>query len=140
MINIPQTVSIRVESMRITIEYCQRWNYKPRASRLEDELKQKFGADIRVELIAGSGGVFEVTVDGNLVFSKSQLGRFPDEGEIVKLLSAAWIVIYDNCKVPSTVVKKVGMRGGKKAVRIQLFDLSRQNAVKSLASLSLSIG
>jgi selT/selW/selH-like putative selenoprotein len=30
--------------------------------------------------------VFEVTVDGKLVFSKKSQGRFPDDGEVVRLL------------------------------------------------------
>jgi len=50
-------------------------------------LKRELGQDIQVELIAGSNGVFEIMADGNLIFSKRQLGRFPDDGEIVKLLS-----------------------------------------------------
>jgi len=33
-------------------------------------------------LIKGANGVFEVTVDGDLVFSKRSLGRFPNEGEV----------------------------------------------------------
>jgi selT/selW/selH-like putative selenoprotein len=40
------------------------------------------------ELIAGSGGVFEVIVDGKKVFSKKALGRFPAPGEIVGLIRA----------------------------------------------------
>ena len=43
-------------------------------------MKRDFGADVR--LIKGKDGVFEVTVDGVLVFSKRQLGRFPDAGEV----------------------------------------------------------
>jgi len=39
-----------------------------------------------VELISSSGGVFEVTVDGNLLFSKKALNRFPEEGEVAELL------------------------------------------------------
>jgi selenoprotein W-related protein len=35
-----------------------------------------------VELVKGVGGVFEITVDGRLVFSKKQLGRFPEDAEI----------------------------------------------------------
>jgi selenoprotein W-related protein len=35
-----------------------------------------------VELKKSSGGVFEITVDGKLVFSKKQLGRFPTDAEI----------------------------------------------------------
>ena len=35
------------------------------------------------ELVQGRGGVFEVVVDGVKVFSKKQLGRFPEDGEIL---------------------------------------------------------
>jgi selenoprotein W-related protein len=35
-----------------------------------------------VELVKGTSGVFEITVDGKLVFSKKQLGRFPEDSEI----------------------------------------------------------
>jgi selenoprotein W-related protein len=38
-------------------------------------------------LVEGSNGVFEVTVDGELVFSKKATHRFPDEGEVVRLIS-----------------------------------------------------
>ena len=48
------------------------------------ELKQAFGA--QAKLVEGSGGVFDVTVDGRLVYSKDKTGRFPDEGEVVALL------------------------------------------------------
>jgi selenoprotein W-related protein len=39
------------------------------------------GAD-EVELVKGTSGVFEITIDGKLVFSKKQLGRFPEDAEI----------------------------------------------------------
>jgi len=42
--------------------------------------------DAQVELLASSGGVFEVSVDGNLLFSKKALGRFPEEGEVASLI------------------------------------------------------
>jgi selT/selW/selH-like putative selenoprotein len=41
-----------------------------------------------VELIPGSGGVYIVCVDGKQIFSKKEVSRFPDEGEIVGLLHA----------------------------------------------------
>jgi selenoprotein W-related protein len=43
-----------------------------------------------VELLASSGGVFEVVADGKLVFSKKDLKRFPEEGEIVHLLGGQY--------------------------------------------------
>ena len=44
--------------------------------------------DVESELTAGSGGVFEITVDGKKVFSKKALGRFPEDGEILGLIRA----------------------------------------------------
>jgi selenoprotein W-related protein len=37
-----------------------------------------------VRLIESSGGVFEVVVDGNLVYSKKRTGEFPDEAQLVE--------------------------------------------------------
>lgn len=37
-------------------------------------------------LTAGGGGVFDVVVDGELVFSKRVSGRFPHDGETVALI------------------------------------------------------
>lgn len=34
----------------------------------------------------GGGGVFDVVVEGEMIFSKHDSGRFPDPGEIVSLL------------------------------------------------------
>ena len=49
------------------------------------ELKQEVpDADIR--LVPSSGGVFEVTVDGSLVFSKKALRRHAQPGEIMELI------------------------------------------------------
>tara|TARA_B100000131_G_scaffold165403_1_gene159947 strand:+ start:225 stop:359 length:135 start_codon:yes stop_codon:yes gene_type:complete len=37
-------------------------------------------------LIKGSGGVFEVSLNNSLIFSKKELGRFPNENEIENIL------------------------------------------------------
>jgi selenoprotein W-related protein len=42
--------------------------------------------DADIKLIDGSGGVFEVTVDGTLVFSKKALGRHAEPGEVIGLI------------------------------------------------------
>ena len=44
-------------------------------------LQDKYGAE--VELVPGVGGVFEITVDGELKFSKKQTGRFPTDEEVL---------------------------------------------------------
>ncbi len=40
----------------------------------------------KCELIGGGGGVFDVVVDGRLIYSKHQTGRFPEPGEIAGLI------------------------------------------------------
>jgi len=42
-----------------------------------------------VQLIESSGGVFEVTLDGTLIFSKKSLRRHAEAGEVVRLARAA---------------------------------------------------
>jgi len=49
---------------------------------LAAEIKKKY-KDANIVFIAGSGGVFEVTRDGKLIFSKKELGRFPETDEIL---------------------------------------------------------
>ena len=41
---------------------------------------------IEPELIRGTNGIFDVEVDGKLMFSKHKLGRFPEPGEVVRLI------------------------------------------------------
>ena len=49
-----------------------------------DALVAEFGAE--VELVKSRGGVFEVTDDDGLIFSKKALGRFPESGELEGLV------------------------------------------------------
>jgi selenoprotein W-related protein len=37
-------------------------------------------------LLPATGGVYELSLDGELIFSKKALGRFPEEGEVLDLL------------------------------------------------------
>ena len=41
-----------------------------------------------IHLVESSGGAFEVSVDGALVFSKLKLGRHAHEGEVLRLIKA----------------------------------------------------
>ena len=69
--------------MKATITYCVMWNYLPDAERVSDELKSK---GIKVNLIKGSNGVFDVDIDGKVVYSKHTTGRFPNQGELLMLI------------------------------------------------------
>ena len=39
-----------------------------------------------VEIVTGKGGIFDVHVDGDLVFEKSMLGRYPDPDDVLPLV------------------------------------------------------
>lgn len=49
------------------------------------ELRERY-PKATVRLIESSGGMFEVQVDGELVFSKKALGRHAEPGEVVRLI------------------------------------------------------
>ena len=68
----------------LIIEYCVIWNYLPRAASLAEKLKNKF--DIEIELKKSDGGRFEISLNGEYIFSKYKEFRFPEEGEIEKIL------------------------------------------------------
>jgi len=58
------------------------------ASGLAAELKEAFGVDS--ELVAGGGGIFDVEVDGELVYSKFQeKDQFPEPGEVERRIRAS---------------------------------------------------
>ena len=46
-------------------------------------LKDKYADKLEdVNLVPSSGGAFEVSLDGNLIYSKLKTGRFPEEKEV----------------------------------------------------------
>ena len=49
------------------------------------ELKDALG--VEAKLTKGSGGVFDVVVDGTLVYSKRETGRFPEPGEVLRAIN-----------------------------------------------------
>lgn len=73
--------------MVVTIEYCKSWNYLPKTVSLVDKLLSKFKNEVdELTIVPSSGGVFEVSFDGELIFSKKELDRFPDEDEVESVL------------------------------------------------------
>lgn len=49
-------------------------------------MKRDLGID--VALLVGDRGVFDVSVDGTVIFSKHSAGRFPDEAALVDAIRA----------------------------------------------------
>lgn len=75
------------ERARIAVRYCTGCRWLLRAAWIAQELLTTFEADLgEVALQPGQGGVFEVWLDGELLFSRQQAGRFPEAKEVKQLV------------------------------------------------------
>ena len=73
--------------MEIKLEFCVVWNYTPRAVGTIEDVLEVYGNKVtNIQLIPSGGGVFEFYLNGNLLFSKKELGRHSDDREILKLI------------------------------------------------------
>ena len=48
------------------------------------DIKSEIG--VEADLVRGGGGIFDVTVDGERIYSKQEVGRFPENEEILAQL------------------------------------------------------
>ena len=68
-------------SIRIT--YCTQCNWMLRAAWMAQELLSTFSADLgEVTLVPGTGGVFEIHCDGELIWERKRDGGFPEAAEL----------------------------------------------------------
>lgn len=71
----------------IRIIYCTQCRWLLRAAWIAQELLTTFQDDLReVALCPGSGGTFIVELDGELLFSRKEQGRFPEAKELKQLV------------------------------------------------------
>lgn len=71
----------------LELVYCAVWHYTDRAVSLTAELMKEFEFKIEsFSLVPSDGGKFEVSVDGDLVYSKLQTNRHAEPGEVAGLL------------------------------------------------------
>ena len=67
----------------ISIEYCTQCRWLLRAAWLAQELLTTFEEELgEVALQPGTGGVFEIWVGEELIWSRRQEGRFPEAREL----------------------------------------------------------
>jgi selenoprotein W-related protein len=72
-----------MKTPRLEIEYCARCNFLLRAAWLAQELLTTFAGELgEVALQPGTQGIFEVRLDGELLWSRQREGRFPEAKEI----------------------------------------------------------
>ena len=72
---------------QVEIEYCTQCRWLLRAAWLAQELLTTFEADLTgVNLMPGLGGTLEVRLNGAVLFSRKQEGRFPESKELKQLI------------------------------------------------------
>ena len=63
----------------VTIAYCTQCNWLLRAAWMAQELLSTFPEELgSVALAPGTGGIFEIRVDGVIVWERKRDGGFPD--------------------------------------------------------------
>lgn len=68
----------------LTIAFCTQCNWMLRAAWLAQEALSTFGTDLgSVTLIPGEGGIFEIRVDGILIWERKRDDGFP-EAKVLK--------------------------------------------------------
>ncbi|WP_307797267.1 SelT/SelW/SelH family protein [Williamsia soli] len=71
----------------VTITYCTQCNWVLRASWMATELLNTFGTELgSVTLVPGTGGVFSIDVDGELIWERKRDKGFPDIVTLKKLV------------------------------------------------------
>lgn len=71
----------------VEIEYCTQCRWLLRAAWMAQELLTTFDSDLgRVSLVPGTGGIFAVRLNGELLFSRKEQERFPESKELKQLI------------------------------------------------------
>jgi selenoprotein W-related protein len=74
-------------SPRVEIVFCTQCRWLLRAAWMAQELLTTFADDLgETALVPGRGGVFEIRVDGELVWDRAAQGGFPDIKELKQLV------------------------------------------------------
>jgi selenoprotein W-related protein len=72
---------------RVDITYCTQCRWLLRAAWMAQELLVTFETELgEVALIPGTGGIFEVKLNGELIYSRKEAGRFPESKELKQLI------------------------------------------------------
>lgn len=72
---------------QVEIEYCTQCRWLLRAAWIAQELLTTFETELKaVTLVPGTGGIFEVRLDGETIFSRKREERFPEAKELKQLI------------------------------------------------------
>jgi selenoprotein W-related protein len=72
---------------QIAVRYCTQCRWMLRAAWMAQELLTTFEQEIgSVALEPGTGGIFDIILDGETIWSRKDAGRFPDIKELKQLV------------------------------------------------------
>ncbi len=71
----------------VSIAYCTQCNWMLRAAWMAQELLSTFSLELgSVTLAPGTGGIFEIRLDGELIWERKRDGGFPDSRVLKQLV------------------------------------------------------
>ncbi|MGI0147935.1 MAG: SelT/SelW/SelH family protein [Thermoplasmata archaeon] len=71
----------------VLIRYCLPCRYQAKAIQDADAILKEFGGELSaLRLVPGDHGVYDVEVDGHLVFSLDRAERFPETSELIQTI------------------------------------------------------
>ncbi|MEM6999062.1 MAG: SelT/SelW/SelH family protein [Pseudomonadota bacterium] len=77
----------KISSPRVEIHYCAQCRFILRANWIAQELLMTFTDKLgELALVPVSGGIFEVLLDGEVIYSKKEEGRFPELKELKQII------------------------------------------------------
>ncbi|GLQ11473.1 hypothetical protein GCM10007913_34050 [Devosia yakushimensis] len=71
----------------LTITYCTQCNWLLRSAWMASEVLSTFSLEMgAVTLVPGTGGIFEIVLDGELIWERKRDGGFPDVKQLKQLV------------------------------------------------------
>ena len=72
----------------LSITYCTQCNWLLRSAWMASEVLSTFSLEMgSVTLVPGTGGIFEIRIDGDLVWERKRDGGFPDVKQLKQLVN-----------------------------------------------------
>jgi selenoprotein W-related protein len=72
---------------QLRIAYCTQCNWLLRAAWMAQEALSTFSLELgEVTLVPGTGGIFEIELDGELIWERRRDGGFPDIRQLKQML------------------------------------------------------
>jgi len=76
-----------MDKPHLTITYCTQCNWLLRAAWMAQEVLSTFSLEMgEVTLVPGTGGIFTIRLDGELIWERKRDGGFPDVKQLKQMV------------------------------------------------------